>query len=390
MVKKIFAVRARLVKGKRWYVDFTRFDPETGKETRHRPDFDLNDIEDLTIRELVGLRLVKYIDLLAPPPGGPATTVPADQTETTTLKEALQIALAAKLRSSKRRNSHDTYKSIVSNLAKWADQTGYASSPAAEFSKKHARAFMDFLIQRRKYRGRTLNNYRDILNTLWTEMVEREMSPGSPWKIIKPARQEAKTRRPFTPEERRIVADYIEKTDYWMFRGLLLQFFCYLRPCELARLKFKNFDLGLGVVRIPAEDAKTEKERWATIPNSILPYFRDGVFDQFPTNKYVFGLVETGRGDWEMQPSKVPANENRMYKRHRKVLERLKETGLLHDFAGLTWYSWKDTGISMRAGAALLATRNQAGHQDVKMTMVYYHAPTINPEYAALANDLYQ
>ena len=74
MVKKTF-VRARLVKSSRWHVDFYSYDPATGEEKRQRKDFDLNDIEDLTVREAVGVRLARYIDLFVPEK--PAKTVAA-------------------------------------------------------------------------------------------------------------------------------------------------------------------------------------------------------------------------------------------------------------------------------------------------------------------------
>lgn len=63
--------------------------------------------------------------------------------------------------------------------------------------------------------------------------------------------------------------------------------------------------------------------------------------------------------------------------------------GKLVSLEGLTWYSWKDTGISAHARiTSPLATRDQAGHDDFQMTLTYYQAEKVNQEYANLDNDL--
>lgn len=92
-----------------------------------------------------------------------------------------------------------------------------------------------------------------------------------------------------------------------------------------------------------------------------------------------------------MEPAPRPIDENRPYKRHAKVLEKLKADGrLTGDIAGLTWYSWKDTGISMHTRrTSPVATKDQAGHTNLAVTSIYYHAPDENMEYRVLENDLF-
>ncbi len=79
-----------------------------------------------------------------------------------------------------------------------------------------------------------------------------------------------------------------------------------------------------------------------------------------------------------------------MYRRHDRYLQRLKEEGQLKNTDGLTWYSWKDTGISLHARrTTALSTRDQAGHKDFDITLVYYESEQVNAEYKALPNDLF-
>lgn len=383
MAKKTFAIsRAHLVTGARWYIDFTAVDLTTGHETRRRQDFDLNDIPDLEVRKAVGERLVKYLSVFLDA-RAPVQPICIAKTENAApaVRDAVHLVMQLKM-SGPRKNTHKTYKSIGGIFLEWLELRHYAGTPLPEFSKRHARAFFDYLTTRRKYRACTLNNYLTALRILWGEMIARELCQENPWKQIKPARKEEKLRRAFTPDERRVVASEIEKTDYWLFRGLLLQFFCYVRPVELCRLRFSNFQLEKGLLKVEGHQSKTWVARWITIPAEILPYFLDGTFDQQPANYYVFG-----RG---IVPGLHPTNEHRMYRRHRNILERLRDDGNLGALDGLSWYSWKDTGISLHSRrTSLLATKDQAGHSSTDMTLIYYQSEQVNAEYAELKNDLF-
>lgn len=388
MAKKTFVSRARLVKGARWHIDFQRFDPATGEETRHRQDFDLNEIEDLEVRERVGERLVQNIEVFAQAPVPRNRHIP-EKAESQTVKEAVEFALTLKRRLP-RQNSIRKYETVAKAFLAWCQKMHYAALPVGEFGRKQARAYWDNLTTRRDYRGRTLNNYLATLRALWSEMMERDMVGENPWAKIKPVRNEEKLRRPFTEEERRVVAAHIEATDYWLFRGVLLQFFCYIRPVELIRLKFRDFDLGKGLVTVLEGNAKSWRKQVKTIPASVMHYFRDGIFDKQPGNYHLFGRVGEGARA-KMQPAAKPIDAGRPYKRHARALARLKADGrLTGDISGLTWYSWKDTGISMHTRrTSPVATKDQAGHATLAVTSLYYHAPDENPEYRALENDLF-
>jgi len=393
MAKKTFVPAARVVKGHRWYIDYTVYDPETGTEQRRRRDFDLNDIENLEVREAVALILCKYLPLLERPRPDPAPPQSAGP-EPMTIKAALQQISDIKQGATSARSTRKDYRSACDKLREWMERQGHANRPAPDFGRQHARAYWDHLCTGKTKKGtlmggKTLNNKLTLLRAVWSEMLAREMVRENVFQWIKPAREQEKARRAFTDAEKQAVAAEIEKTDYWMFRGVLLQYFCYIRPIELTRLRFRDFDLGMGVVTVDVHKGKEYHKRVATIPASIMHYFVDGKFETYPGNYFVFGLVKTGKGQHDVLPSTVACCENRPYKRHRKVLERLRDRGELHDLDGLTWYSWKDTGISRNANeTSPLSTRDQAGHSSFDMTLKYYRAPRVIPEYKNLPNDL--
>lgn len=382
MVKKMFVPkRARVVRSAdRWYIDYTTLNAQTGEERRHRRDFHLNEIPDLQVRQEVAERLARYLDVFLPeekeaPPIGAGLSVMA------------AVAMAVEIKTAgPRRNTHKGYRSISKKFLEWMEK--YPALSLHDFGRRHAREWFDHLQRGGRYSGTTINNCLIHMRAMWSELVDRELCTINVWKLIKPVRTGEKLRRPFTPDERRVVASYIQETDYWLFRGLLLQFFLYIRPVEMARLRFKNFDLSRGLLHVEGYQAKTWKARWVTIPAAIMPFFADGRFDQYPANFFVFGLQKNGN-EARIEPATVAANENRMYKRHRKILEDLQSRGELSTISGLSWYSWKDTGISLHAKkTSLLGTKDQAGHSEVEMTMMYYHTDPVNAEYRALPNDL--
>lgn len=384
MAKKIF-VRANVVKSSRWYIDFRAYDPATGEESRQRKEFGLNQIEDLAVREAVAQQLANNIELFA----GAEKSAKPSEAAGPTLKEAVELAVSVKMRLP-RKSSRRRYPTVAKPLLAWAKKHHYENLPVADFSRKLAIAYWDALLASKDLRGRTANNYLDGLRSLWNVMDEREMVRENPWERIKPLREGEKLRRAFTDEERRAVAAYAEKTDYWLFRGILLQFFCYIRPSELVRLRFRDFDLGAGTVTVRETESKSYRKATKTIPAAIMHYFLDGKFEKCPANYFVFGRVEERRVQ-RMAPSSVAIDEGRLYKRHSKMLSKMKEAGLIAgSLAGLSWYSWKDTGISMHAAkTGPVPTKDQAAHRSLDVTALYYHPPVVNSPYRDLENDLF-
>lgn len=101
-------------------------------------------------------------------------------------------------------------------------------------------------------------------------------------------------------------------------------------------------------------------------------------------------MTGSRRDGYQLRPATKPASKSVAYRRHQKILKELKASGVLSNIEGLTWYSWKDTGITEHARkTSPLATRDQAGHEDFDMTLTYYQREQVNTEYQAMENDLF-
>ena len=328
------------------------------------------------------MRLVRYLDAFLPPVVEDSNV--AKRPAVAAMSVALPKALAEKIEDS-RSISPSNSKTALKYFLIWAGERGISDKPVRDVGRPEARLFRKYLMDR-GIKGRTLNNYMDALRALWNYLIAEEIEDvaKNPWSKLKKDRVAPKKRRPYEPHERALVAEEIERTHYWLFRAVLMCYFCYIRPKEACRLQRKDFDLKTGVVNIPAEKAKMGKGRVATIPKSILHYFADDRFGRIPPSYFVLGR------DWEPNPEKS-LNVLTLFKAHRKVVDRLVAEGKIRFGDGLTLYSWKDTGISRHARkTSPLSTRDQAGHADFSQTLQYYHTEQVNPEYSEIQNDLQQ
>lgn len=176
------------------------------------------------------------------------------------------------------------------------------------------------------------------------------------------------------------------KDHYWLYRAMLLLYYCGIRRNEMCRLRFGDFDFKTGLIFLSEADTKNYKDRSPTIPKVILDAFTDGIFDKYPKKCYVFGK------EWKPNPSEQ-LNPNRISKTHRRMLDQLVEAGTLNaeDIAGLDFYAWKDTAISTHIHiTSPISTRDQVGHATLEQTLVYYHAKKINQEYRDLPDTLHE
>ena len=159
-----------------------------------------------------------------------------------------------------------------------------------------------------------------------------------------------------------------------LFRAVLLENYCGVRPAELRRLKFKHFDFKLGVIQLNKDVVFKSKPRVATIPKAAIEYFTAQDFISEVTNNFVFGA--------RFIPNpKQPVSRNYITSKHREILLDLQSRGLIGDITGLELYSWKNKGITDYANdesVGIFRTSNQVGHHSTTETMRYYRQSPVD------------
>jgi integrase len=174
-----------------------------------------------------------------------------------------------------------------------------------------------------------------------------------------------KRRRNFSDEERRTVAAWIAENNPGLFLGVLLSYYCFIRPNELRKMQVHCIDVEEKVIRLPGSITKTQKPRTVTVPNAILPALEQ-IVSKYAPDRFVFGPgLKVGRS---------PAKKDAFYHAHKRALEQLYRSGAIKSILGLSFYSWKDSGLTdLSENISLLDLMKQAGHHDPKITMKYIH-----------------
>jgi len=366
---------ARLVKAKdRWYISFYQTDPDTGQYQKHRITGDINRIKDSKLRTRRAKELIDYINTHLP--AGYPYTQPETKTpkQATTLKDAINIAIDIKMQGARLR-TRQAYQTIQKKLITWAQQYTITIS---ELSTHHALDFMDSLST--KHAPTTYNNHLILCKSIFATLVDRKYLDANPFTNISKKKETPKTRRAFTDQEKKIVAAYIKENHYWLYLGLLLEYYGHIRPVEIRRLQLQDIDPVNDLVHLPAEKTKSGKERHVTLPTGTLaPYLHE--FQKYPPYYLLFGRL------WK--PGTLHMGHNAMNRAHTQVLRKLQKQNLIQDIQGLTWYSWKDTGISDLAKILPLPeVQAQAGHSNPATTLIYYQRHRVRSGYKNLKLDL--
>lgn len=394
MGKKTFSIAfqpARLVMGtSRWYIVWyaPHFDDDWH---RYRETFNLNRIHDLRARKRRGEALRDKINWWLDQ-GLPAWEfsergiIEIEQAGKNPLLETNVCQAVAEMVNLKvkslRPDSARSYKSVGRLFNEFMDGKEWGRLRMMDFSKRHAAAYMDSCFLDRKVSSTTYNNNIRTLRSIFNELVAREYTQTNHFNSIPYKPKEEKRRRNFTLQEAKTVCAHLQKDDPTLFRALLFQYCCYLRPKEVRFLKFQDVNLSEGLVFITRTKGKTKRDRYMTIPDEFKPYFDREFFSRYPGHYYIFGEG--------LEPhATTPSGKSSLYRRHQRVLNRLKSAGKLGNIDGLQWYSWKDTGITdALEDLPILAVQDQAGHTTPGMTLKYRHRKKVNSQMKGFKNRL--
>ncbi len=378
-----------LKNGYRTYIEFNAMsylEDKNGVYTRFRKTFNLNRIHNLPDRKERGedlcakikhwLKAGHCIDdfeehKVFTQIRQEATKVVENTKLSTNAFEALDIALQLK-HSDVKTSSNRTNLSHIRRFKEFLKNKKYHNFAINDISKVIAFEYLDYYKLERKVRNNTLNNIIIHLRALLNPIKDRGYMLDNPFAGIKPYKSEEKIRRNFQEDEARLMMKYVYKNDRVLFYSIILQYACLIRPSEIRRLRFHDFDLEQMIVILERKKTKMETERIATIPEEFQRFFKEEFWTKYNQEYYIFGE--------KCKPHPhIQVGKNALYRRHEKVLKHFQNNGQLENIKGLHYYSWKDTGITdIIDEIGLMTAFDQAGHKDIKQTMKYRHRKRIN------------
>lgn len=346
---------ATLCPGKDWHVQFYVLDPANDKLVRKK--IRLNNIKSLTERKKYGLRLAREINdrlyagwnpfLEQSAPNGFQMLIPT-----------LDRFISAKEKEL-RPDSLRSYRSFLNRFKEWLVQSGEQDVYVISFKENKASQYLNELYRDPKISNKTYNNYLIFMRALWNWMVENQYAVSNVFDGFSKKKEEVKQRTPVPVDVRDKIKEYLEEEDKNFLIVCMLVFQSLLRPKEISMLKPENFQLKNQVICVPSAVAKNRNERFATIPDALMPYLLSWDFNKAKNDQYIFSK--------DLLPGDVPINARRWSKKWDAMRIKL---GLPKE---MMLYSLRDSGIisMLQNGVSPEEVMIQADHHSLEMTTRY-------------------
>jgi integrase len=233
-----------------------------------------------------------------------------------------------------------------------------------QFSKKDASEMMLYIAENKAKSARTYNNYLLFFRTLYNWMIQYNYCSINIFESIKKRKTKDKNRVPIPENIQEKLNRYLEENNKNFLNVMLLCYYCFIRPKEICLLKISDFDLDKGLVTIDESIAKNDHTSARTIPPILIERLRNAIKY---TNKELYFIATTGRGDFSFNPGKKPTDSKHIG----KYWERLRKE--LDIPMNISFYSLKDTGIIQmsRDGVSWKDIQDQADHSSGDITRLY-------------------
>lgn len=255
-----------------------------------------------------------------------------------------------------------TYTSKLRTFCMWLDKCHLGDNDITTIENIHVIDFFNFLIAERKLSGNSIKKYRQILRNMFEAARKDKTIMMNPVFDIPDCRRvNDQAPRPIAEFDILPFKEAIEKEDPQLWMAIEFEYYCFLRPGkELRFLKISDIDFTRGIIDVDKIRAKTNRERFPTIPTVFLKKLREVYqLHRYPKNFYVLGNKK--------EPGPVPLSKNTLKNRFRYFREKLNMPD------SYKFYSWKHTGNG-RASDAGIETRvlqEQNGHSSIKTTELY-------------------
>ena len=253
------------------------------------------------------------------------------------------------------------YNSMIVSFELWLTSSGLNDVTIGAFDETMARAFL-FHLKKNGCANKTHNNYKVILGSLWEVIARKlksEIKIENYWKEIKSLKKNTKPYRAYNAELETMICNELPNFDNQLWLFVQLTHYCFIRGSENRYLKIENIDLYNRIITIPADIAKTKKQRTVVIPNDLYNYLISLNLEQFANDAYLFSI----KGFPSAQSVSVNHFRNK-WNKFKKLKSIPKDYKL---------YAWKHTGFikSLQNGVSLKEIQLQAGHHSLDQVDEY-------------------
>lgn len=242
-----------------------------------------------------------------------------------------------------------------------------------QFDYNFMTKFLDWILYDRKNTARTYNNYCGFLVTLCEFFVKKKYMARNPALEIKkiPKSRIEKQRDIFTSEDLTELFRRLERYDRKFLLACYFEYYCYIRPGELWRIKVGDINLSAQTLTVSAKISKSGRTDVITIPRIVIELLLDLGALQKPSDNYIFGE----RFETCSRPGE-PKMFSHYWERHivspRGLFPELKNRRVC-------FYSLKGTGITnmLENSVPSVVVQRQARHRHLTTTEIYMQTKQI-------------
>jgi len=265
------------------------------------------------------------------------------------------MAILEKYKPMYRPKTYLDHRTKIRKFEYWLEKKGLK---ADRITTKNANEFLLSLFSLGRKSG-TVYSYRKALISLYSKWVNEEThklktNPFSGCMVIK---RTPESLMYYNDSQIKILKEKLCSIDPQVWLVAQLGYYCFIRPGEVRGLKVADFNLDMGIIRIPASVSKNQKTEQVLIPQAFLPSLQ--FLRNFDPDFYIIGK--------EGVPGTKRWGKNRFNNQHR---EALKACDIRGKYA---LYSWKHTGVvkAVKAGINIVDLKNQLRHHSLDMVQEY-------------------
>ena len=280
--------------------------------------------------------------------------------EYTPINKAIEAYIADKSRDL-RKASMVSYISVAKIFVEWLITQNIHEMASHLLNQRTCQRFMDELRDRPKFNNNTYNTYLKKYRACFAWMVDRGYCKENPFEKIKTLKKQEKIRQLIPVDARETVVNHVRTSKHPNYEIVMhLIFTSLIRPSEIERLQVRDVDLKNKCIHIPANKAKTHKDRDAALSDTCIAMLKPLLSKP--------GILPTWyliNSNYECGPE--PCYHG-MFKKHWMKIR--KDCGLPDE---MQLYSLKDSGITemLEAGVSINQVKEAAGHADISTTNKY-------------------
>lgn len=342
---------------KDWYVWFRFFDGATWKQLRYKRD--LNCFKTLRERLPQANALKQLLKEELESGWNPIIKASEQPIRIYSIQEAITHIMNIKTATLSKK-SKEAYTYITKLLLAWLDSQTKLNLHVKRFSSAMAQEYMDQLLLKKKYSGRTFNDHLIILRTFFNCFIEREWIERNPFRSVKKKTQTIGRNLAYTDSEKELLEKTLIEKNIRLYCLTQFMYHCFIRRTEMTFLKVKHIDKINHTIIIPGENAKNRHQESVVIPMGLEPVIAAMELEKYSSEDYLFG-----RG--LKTCSRPIKNPNWLSTWHNDIVKSLG----IDPQKGL--YSWKHSGVCRYYTRTkdIYSIMRQLRHRDMKTTEIY-------------------